>query len=276
MKIFQVLFLLPVLVFACSCCNTEDCNTEEPPVAEPIYQLKTLLTERQSLHFTYNNQGEITYCEEKDTLSGNRRYSVQRDYAYNLAKGLIFSRSIYHREGEWGDNNSVLDYCDTLFLDKQQRVDSIHRHLIADDYTHQWVALWYKYDDDGRLTDLSMKVKLGTWPWGQWQKRGRLVWQDGCIQKYVPSDGQPDINYTYTDIPNNYYIDARSNLVEPDWVPLLKWFGRQPLYLQQSRVEGSTLTLFTYELQDDRIVSTTSESVNENRTETGVLSLVWE
>lgn len=277
MKTLQVISLLFVLALACSCSSKDDGNMEEPPVAEHIYQLKAIIADKQSLHFTYNHLGQVIHSEEEDALSGNRRYSVQRDYSYNLAKGRIFCRSIYHREGEWGDNNSELDYRDTLFLDKQQRVDSIHRHLIADDHTHQWFALWYKYDDEGQLTDLSMKTKpQGTKTWSKWQAQGTLVWQDGCILKYVPTVGQPSISYTYTNMSNDFYIDARSNIVWADWIPLLQWFGKRPQYLQKSRGENGTLNNFSYQYHEGRIVSETTESIIGNRTETGVLNLVWE
>ena len=179
MKTPQVLCLLFVLTFACSCSKTDDSEKEEPSVVEQSYQLAAILTDKQSLHFTYNEQGQVSHSEEKDTLSENTRYNVERDYSYVLTDGLIFSRSVYHREGEWGTNNRELDYRDTLFLNKQQRVDSIHRHLIADGHIQQWFVLWYKYDDDGQLTELSMKSSQGTGRWSQWQRRGTLVWQDG-------------------------------------------------------------------------------------------------
>lgn len=271
MKTPQILCLLFVLTFACSCSKTDDSETEEPSVVEQSYHLTAILTDKQSLHFTYNEQGQVSHSEEKDTLSENTRYNVERDYSYVLTDGFIFSRSVYHREGEWGTNNRELDYRDTLFLNKQQRVDSIHRHLIADGHIQQWFVLWYKYDDDGQLTELSMKSSQGTGKWSQWQRRGTLVWQDGCVMKYAQPGGQPDITYTYTNLPNDLYIDARSNLVWNDWIPLLQWFGRKPIYLQQTQERDRTLDHFSYLYQDGRIVSETQEIIRGEKTVTGVL-----
>lgn len=276
MKTPQVLCLLSVVTFACSCCNTDDGDVEVPPVVEHSYQLKAVLTDKQSLHFTYNGQGKVSHSEEKDTLSENTRYKVERDYSYALTKGLIFCRSMYHREGEWGTNNRELDYRDTLFLNKQQRVDSIHRHLIADGHVHQWFTLWYKYNDDEQLTELSMKSKQGTGAWSRWQTQGTLTWQDGCILKYVESGSQSNTVYTYTNLSNDLYIDARSHLVWSDWVPLLQWFGRRPLYLQRNQEGNGALTNFSYLYKDDRIVSETMEIILGNKIVTGVLSYVWE
>ena len=89
--------------------------------------------------------------------------------------------------------------------------------------------------------------------------------------KYAQPGGQPDITYTYTNLPNDLYIDARSNLVWNDWIPLLQWFGRKPIYLQQTQERDRTLDHFSYLYQDGRIVSETQEIIRGEKTVTGVL-----
>ncbi|MBR1681768.1 MAG: hypothetical protein IJ700_00140 [Bacteroidaceae bacterium] len=274
MKLSRVLSLLLVLTLTCSCCETE-----ESPASEHTYLLEALLADRQSLRFSYNRQGQVVHSEEADTLFGSTYYSVSRDYDYALLQGLIFCRSIYHREGEWGHEPTELLYLDTLFLSSRQRVDSIHRHLTIEGNTQQSFSLWYQYDEGNQLTALSLKaIPTGGWhgPSTQkWQSQGTLEWQDGGITRFVQPDRRSTKHYSYTEIPNTFYLDARNNLIYDDWIPLLQWFGKRPLYLQESQEEEGIRTLFSYQHQDGLLISETIESIHEGKTETGILHLVW-